>query len=145
MAEHHIETAIEIQASAARVWTILTDFARMPSWNPFITSIAGTAASGARLTVTIAPPGKSAMQFKPTIIAVRPERELRWLGRLLIPGLFDGEHYFLLDPLAEGRVRFTHGERFSGLLVGLVRGTLAATETGFNAMNAALKREAERK
>jgi len=25
-------------------------------------------------------------------------RELRWLGRLLIPGLFDGEHSLRLEP-----------------------------------------------
>lgn len=145
MTERRIETAVEIDASPARVWAVLTDFARMASWNPFITSIAGNAAPGSRLSVTIAPPGKSAMRFRPTVLSVRPEGELRWRGRLLIPGVFDGEHYFLLEPLAEDKTRFTHGEKFSGFLVGLVRGTLAATEVGFQAMNAALKREAERK
>ena len=39
MAEHRIETAIEIEASTKRVWALLTDFVEMPSWNPFITSI----------------------------------------------------------------------------------------------------------
>jgi hypothetical protein len=144
MATRLIETGIEINASAARVWALLADFARMPSWNPFITSISGNLASGARLSVFIVPPGKFGMRFRPTVLAVRPEREFRWLGRLLIPGLFDGEHYFLLEPIAADRTRFTQGERFSGLFVGLVSGTLQATEAGFNAMNAALKREAER-
>jgi hypothetical protein len=143
MAQRQIETHIEIKASAAHVWAILLDFAHEASWNPFITSIAGDPTPGARLAVTIAPPGKTAMQFKPTVLAVRPERELRWRGRLLIPGLFDGEHYFLLDPLADSGTRFTQGELFSGLLVGLVGGTLAATEAGFRAMNAALKQQAE--
>ncbi len=144
MVERRIETDIEINAPAARVWALLADFARMPSWNPFIKSISGDLAQGARLSVYIAPPGKSGMRFKPTILSVRPERELRWLGHLLISGLFDGEHYFLLEPIGENRTRLTQGEKFSGLLVGPLSGTLAATEAGFKAMNAALKREAER-
>jgi hypothetical protein len=144
MAQRQIETHIDINASPARVWAILVDFAHAASWNPFITSIAGDPTPGSRLAVTIAPPGKTAMRFKPTVLAVRPERELRWRGRLFIPGLFDGEHYFLLDPLADSETRFTQGEIFSGLLVGLVSGTLAATEAGFRAMNAALKQQAER-
>jgi hypothetical protein len=83
------------------------------------------------------------MRFTPTVLAVKPERELRWLGKLLLPGLFDGEHYFLLEPIGEERTRFTHGENFSGLLVSIFGGALSATEEGFKAMNLALKRQAE--
>jgi uncharacterized protein YndB with AHSA1/START domain len=39
MSERRIETNIEINAPAVRIWALLTDFARMPSWNPFIKSI----------------------------------------------------------------------------------------------------------
>ena len=144
MVERRIETNIEINAPAVRIWGLLTDFARMSSWNPFIKSISGNLAQGDRLSVYIAPPGKAGMRFKPTVLTVRPERELRWLGHLLIPGVFDGEHYFLLEPIGVGRTRLVQGEKFSGLLVGLLSGTLSATEAGFKAMNTALKREAER-
>lgn len=144
MAERRIETQVEIDAPPARVWALLTDFARMPSWNPFITSIAGSLRPGARLSVRLVPPGKSGMRFTPTVLVARPECELGWLGHLFISGLFDGEHYFLLEPMGEDRTRFTQGEKFTGLLVGPLSGMLAATEAGFRAMNAALKREAER-
>lgn len=144
MAERRIETNIDINAPSSRVWALLTDFARMPSWNPFIKSISGNLAQGARLAVHIAPPGSSGMHFKPTVLSVRPERELRWLGHLLVPGIFDGEHYFLLEPVGENRTRLTQGEKFSGLLVGLLASTLAATGAGFKAMNTALKQKAER-
>jgi hypothetical protein len=83
------------------------------------------------------------MNFHPTVVALRPQRELRWLGRLLVPGIFDGEHSFLLTPIGNG-VRFVQREQFSGILAGLMRSTLAATEAGFNAMNVALKERAER-
>lgn len=84
------------------------------------------------------------MRFRPVALIVLPERELRWLGRLLIPGIFDGEHCFLLEPVGENQTRLTQREKFSRLLVGLLSGTLSATEVGFNAMNSALKQEAER-
>jgi hypothetical protein len=145
MAKRHIETDIEINAPASQVWAILTDFARMPSWNPFIKSISGNLVQGARLAIHVAPPGTSGMHFKPTVLSVRPERELRWLGHLLVPGIFDGEHYFLLEPINEkNRTRLTQGEKFSGLLVGLLSGTLTATSAGFKAMNKALKQQAEK-
>jgi hypothetical protein len=143
MAKRRIETSIEIGAPPKKIWSILTDFPRMASWNPFIKSISGALAPGSRLAVHIAPPGKSGMRFKPTILAVNPERELRWLGRLLVPGVFDGEHYFLLEPIGSGRTRLTQGENFSGILVGVLGGALSATEAGFKTMNAALKQQAE--
>ena len=143
MARRQIQTEIDIRAPAAKVWAVLTDFQKMPLWNPFITAISGTPVPGERLSVTIRLPGKSAITMHPTLLAVRPERELRWLGHFIFTGIFDGEHYFLLDPLDDGRTRLTHGESFSGLLVGFLGSTLDATETGFNNMNAALKQQAE--
>ena len=115
------------------------DFAAYPDWNPFIRRLTGEARVGARLEVTVQPPGSRAMTFKPTVLAVEPGHELRWLGRVLMPGLFDGEHSFRLEPTASG-CRFHHGVTFSGLLVPLFGGMLAKTEHGFEAMNAALER-----
>jgi hypothetical protein len=137
-----IETSIEIGASAARVWEILTDFVRYAEWNPFITSISGSPAAGEKLKVRIQPPGRAAMTFRPTVLAAEPSRELRWKGKFLINGLFDGEHYFCLTPSARGTL-LEQGERFGGLLVPLLRETFAATEQGFKAMNEQLKRRAE--
>lgn len=113
MAEHRIETRIDIDAPPSRVWAMLTDFPAMSGWNPFIRSISGELTQGGLLSAVIGPPGKSGMRFRPTVLVVRPEQELRWKGPLFIPGLCDGEHYFLLEPNGTG-VRFTHGELFSG-------------------------------
>ena len=139
---HLIDTRIEIAAPPGRVWGVLTDFARFPEWNPFIIRIEGTPEPGALLRVEIKPPGRSAMTFTPKILAARPGEELRWRGRLLLPGIFDGEHAFELEDQG-GTCSFRQSERFSGLLVPLLGGALVATERGFEAMNAALKRRAE--
>jgi hypothetical protein len=143
MATRSIETGIEISAPPTAVWAILTGFTDMPAWNPFIKSISGDLVQGSRLSVHIAPPGKSGIRFKPTVLAVQPQRELRWRGHFLLPGIFDGEHYFLLEPMGDHGTRFTQGETFTGVLVGLLEGTLTATEEGFRAMNKALKERAE--
>lgn len=139
-----IETEIEIDASAETVWKILTDFDAHPSWNPFVREISGIPKEGERLRVFIQPAGGKGMVFKPKVLKAEQNRELRWLGRLFIPGFFDGEHYFRIEPIGENRVRFVHGENFSGVLVGLMAGSLdKGTADGFRAMNEALKRRAE--
>jgi hypothetical protein len=138
-------TEIEIDAPAERVWQLLTDFETMPGWNPSMDEIKGEPVIGARLEVRFGSPnGKGGMRFKPKVLNVEPNRELRWLGRLGIPGLFDGEHVFTIEPLDGERVRFVQREVFSGLLVPLLAKSLDnGTRDAFNAMNRALKERAE--
>lgn len=142
--KREIQHEIEIDAPPAAVWAMLADTAAYPEWNPFVRRLDGDLRVGAKLAVEIAPPGARAMRFKPTVVAAEGEREVRWLGRLLVPGVFDGEHRFRLEALPEGRTNFIQSERFSGVLVGLFRGTLDKTRLGFEQMNIALKERAER-
>jgi len=134
---------VEIDARPERIWAVVTDFGAYEEWNPFIRRISGELREGARLEVRIEPPGARATTFKPTVRSVEANRELRWLGRLLLPGVIDGEHSLRIEPLDGGRSRFVQSERFSGLLVGLVKRTLAKTDVGFEQMNTALKARAE--
>ncbi len=140
-----IRTEIEIQASAPRVWAALTDFARYPQWNPFIRKAEGEVREGERLSVRLEPPGGWGMTFAPRVTRVEPERRFQWLGHLFVRGLFDGEHTFEIEPLGRGRVRFVQREAFRGVLVPLLWPMLEeSTRAGFEAMNAALKRRAEK-
>ena len=139
-----IVTETEIAASATRVWSVLTNLERFSEWNPFITEAEGEVKEGAGLRVHISPPGGKPMTFKPRVTRVVPEREFRWLGRFLIPGLFDGEHIFEVKPLSENRSGLVQREEFRGLLVPLLWRSLdTRTRQGFNDMNAALKVRAE--
>jgi hypothetical protein len=138
-------TEIEIQASSERVWQILSDFARFPQWNPFIRWAKGQAKTGAHLDVRIQPSGASGMTFKPVVLKAEPNRELRWLGRFLLPGIFDGEHIFNIESLGPQKVRFTQREIYTGWLVPLMAHSLDTnTRRGFEEMNQALKVQAER-
>jgi hypothetical protein len=140
-----ISHTIEIDAAPETVWSELADTGAYPAWNPFVRRLDGRLEQGERLEVEIEPPGGRAMTFKPTVLAATPGRELRWLGRFLVRGLFDGEHSFEIEPLGPGRCRLTQAERFSGLLVRPFAGTLEKTERGFEAMNRALKERAEKR
>jgi hypothetical protein len=139
-----IQTTIEINAPASMVWAVLTDFSQYGEWNPFIRSIRGKAQQGEQLEILIQPAGDGGMTFRPVILALQPEAELRWLGRLMLPGIFDGEHQFQLEPIGEDRTRLIHREVFSGLLVPLLwRNLDTQTRQGFEAMNQALKQRVE--
>jgi hypothetical protein len=140
-----LRAEVEIDAPPARVWEVLSHFDAFPEWNPFIRQISGSPREGEKLEVRIEPPGGRGMTFKPTVLNAEPSRELRWLGHLLLPRLFDGEHTLRIKPLDGGvRSRFIQSEEFRGILVPLFGGGLDKTEEGFRQMNTALKERAER-
>ena len=80
-----IETGTDIAAPRWRVWQVLTDVDRYPAWNPFITSVDGVLREGSKLGVRIEPPGRKAMTFEPTVVALAQERELRGTVNLMAP------------------------------------------------------------
>ena len=142
MKELHSE--IEIDASAERVWGVLANFASYPQWNPFIRHISGELKVGERFEVRLEPPDSRGITLRPTVLRAEPNRELRWLGHLFVPGLFDGEHSLFIQPLEENRVRFIQSEMFKGVLVPLLARSLDTnTLRGFEEMNGALKERAE--
>ena len=141
---HELHTEIDIDATPETVWEVLIDLGKYHEWNPFIVQSSGDVAPGNRLVNRMQPPGGKAATFKPTVTAVEPARNFEWLGRLGVPGVFDGRHRFELEPTPSGGTRVVHTERFRGLLVRPLRKSLdTRTLEGFGAMNAALKTRAE--
>ncbi|MFC6939883.1 SRPBCC domain-containing protein [Salinirubellus sp. GCM10025818] len=137
-----IRTSIEIDAPAGTVWSVLTDFGAYPEWNPY-TRIEGEAQVGERLRVSPGPEAGRSPTFRPRVL-VADGREIRWLGHLLTPGLFDGEHSFVVEEIDQGRSKLTQSETFSGILVGpIMRFVGEQTEANFRGVNEALKARAE--
>lgn len=140
MATKEIKTQINIQASKEHVWNILTDFENYPSWNPFIVSIKGEMIEGQTIEVKL-----TDMNFKPTLLAYKENKEMRWIGKLMFKGVFDGEHSFQIIDNNNGTVTFKHEEIFNGFLVGLFAKKLDKdTRSGFESMNVKLKEQAEK-
>lgn len=134
-----IRTETVIDAGPDEVWRELTDLESYPEWNPFISEASGEIGDGNRLVLRMTPPDGRAMTFKPRVTKNDPARELRWLGHLGVRGIFDGEHYFRLEELPDGRTRLIHGEKFTGITVPLFGGVLEKTERGFAELNEALR------
>jgi hypothetical protein len=140
-----IRTEIVINAPADKVWKALTDFDSYPSWNPFVKYVKGNVAVKSKIETKIEPPGKNPMTFKPTVLKFDQNKELRWLGHLIIPGLFDGEHIFELTDNGNGTITFVQREQFRGVLIPLFRKMLDVnTKQGFEQMNMALKERVEK-
>ena len=102
----------------------------------------GVPRTGERLTLTMKS-GKRPMTFRPTVLEASENQTLEWLGRLGIPGIFDGQHRFELNPLPGGGTHLIQSEIFSGLLVPLMPKLLDNTREGFRRLNEALAHRAE--
>lgn len=135
-----VHTEIEINADTERVWNVLIDFEKYDQWNPFINKIVGRAVVGTKIEIHIETRGDKNRKYEPTVTKVEPSRELRWLGRSLIPGFLKGEHIFTIEQLQSKQVRFIHREVFDGFLTSLFGKSLDSdVKKGFEEMNKALK------
>ncbi len=141
--KHELRTEIHIDATSEVVWDVLTDLGRYGEWNPFIISSVGSPEVGERLVNRMEAPSGSAMTFKPQVTVVEEGKTFEWLGRLGVPGVFDGRHRFDIEGSPDG-VTLIQSESFDGMLVRFMRKSLdTSTRAGFEAMNAALKTRAE--
>jgi hypothetical protein len=140
-----VHTHIDIEAPATLVWAILSDFRTYGRWNPLIRGILGRASAGAQIEIKLRAPSGGDVSVRPTVVRVREAREMRWLDRWTMPGLFSSERRFRIEPLPQGGVRFHHGEQARGIMVPLLnqRRQLRGRR-GLDAMNNALKQRAER-
>ncbi|MDH3580277.1 MAG: SRPBCC domain-containing protein [Hyphomicrobiales bacterium] len=138
-----IHTEIGIDAPAPIVWDVISDLKSWEKWNPII-KVSGPLAVGETLTIDVAMGGDKAKRLKPKIVRLVEGKELRWRGGMLLGFVFQGEHGFRVSAEDKGRSRFEQFEVFSGLLSGvIVARDGKRIETGFQAINRLLKREAE--
>ena len=131
-------TTIDIAATPARVWAVLADTTAYPQWNPHMRLIGRLEPGHVIEHVEI--DGDDRMVFRPRLLVVRPDRELRWLGRVMVPGLLDAEHYVLLQPSGTGTL-LTQGEHLRGPALWFF--DAGGLQRGFAEMNAALQGRAE--
>ena len=136
-----MEAAVQIDADPAHVWSILTDFPRYREWNPFFVEAAGVAVQGKALQMVMRPKGKETIDFKPLVLTVAAPRTLVWRGRVLMPGIFDGVHEFIITPIGPGKVTLTQREKFGGILVPFIN--YDPFLESWHLMNKALKARAE--
>jgi hypothetical protein len=130
---------VTIRAAAERVWGLLTDAKGFPSWNSTVSSIDGHISEGQRLRLHV--PGAD-RTFTPTVSGVVPNERMTWTGGFA--PLFKGVRTFALTPGDNGSTDFTMEERFTGLMLPLVKGSMPDFGPVFEHYANDLKQEAER-
>jgi hypothetical protein len=128
-----------IHARAERIWKVLTDANDFPRWNSTVAGIEGRIAEGERLKIRV--PGSN-RTFYPRVSGVVANERMTWTGGFA--PIFKGVRTFELRPRTDGATDFAMEERFSGLMLALVKGSLPDFGPIFARFANDLKREAER-
>ena len=129
-----------IHANAEKVWDLLTNARDFPRWNSTVTEIKGEIRDGAKLIVRV--PGTN-RAFVPKVSGVIPKQQMIWTGGFA--PMFLGVRTFTLQIRNDGSTDFTMEERFSGLMLPLIKKSLPDFGPIFKSYAEDLQREAERK
>jgi hypothetical protein len=129
---------LNIRTAAAPIWNLLTDAKDFPRWNSTVTKVEGQIREGGRLRLHV--PGTQ-RTFTPRVSGVVPDERMTWTGGFF--PLFKGVRTFELRPRDDGSTDFVMQERFSGLMLPFVRGSMPDFGPVFERYANDLKREAE--
>jgi hypothetical protein len=115
---------LNISANPATIWNVLTDAEGFPRWNSTVTAVEGQIREGERLRLHV--PGTD---------------RTTWTGGFA--PIFKGVRTFELRPRNDGSTDFAMKERFSGVILPLVKGSMPDFGPVFERYASDLKREAE--
>ena len=137
---YQITTTVEIAATPEHVWAVLSDLASYPQWHPVFRSVTGQLATGSKLTITTAHPTTDrAMTATVKVLAAEPASQLRWVSNL---GVYRSDRRFILTP-DDGGTLLEQTATYRGILVRFPAKTIARIQESFEAINQAVKRQAE--
>jgi hypothetical protein len=132
--------SIDINASPETIWKILTDASKYIEWDANMLKLEGTIAPAQKLTIyTKLAPNRA---FTPTVVEFDTNRKMVWSSGMPL-GLFKGARTFTLEPLGDGRTRFSMRETFTGLLEPMISGSIPDMNPVFAEFASALKKRAE--
>ena len=130
---------VNIRARAEGIWALLTDAKAFPHWNSTVTSVEGQIREGETLRLHV--PGTE-RTFTPKVSGVVPCERMTWTGGF--SPVFKGVRTFKLRPRDDGSTDFAMEERFSGLILPLLKRSLPDFGPVFERYASDLKHEAER-
>lgn len=129
---------IAIRAAPEKIWALLTDAADFPRWNTTVTSIEGEIREGQRIALRVPLTKRT---FKLTVSRVAANRGMTWSDGFA--PMFRGVRTFELVAQGDGTTGFTMSERFAGLMLPMIKGSLPDFGPSFEQYALDLKREAE--
>jgi hypothetical protein len=135
---YRVERAI--QAPATRIWALLTDAPKFPTWNSTVTSIDGEIALGNKLGIKVTLDPKRT--FHPKVTKLVANEAMEWADGFA--PMFRGVRTFTLTPAGAGATTFSMEETFSGLMLPMIKGSLPDFTPAFETYAADLARAAEK-
>jgi len=133
--------AVDIAASAQKVWALISDASSYAGWNSTIERFEGVMSLGA--TVTLYAKAMPNRPFKLTVKAFEPPRRMVLEGGAPF-GLFVGTRWLEVTPQGPDACRFEMEETLHGPLSPLMARFIPDQQPTFDAYAADLKRRAER-
>ena len=140
-----VTASSDIAAPAERVWAALVDLDAYAVWNPFTPKVRSSLAVGdpVHLDVVLGPRRRT-RSVNHVEVVEEPHR-IVWSSTLVHPRVLRTRRTQRIEPIGDGRCRYTSTETFEGPLaplVGLV--SRSAVERGFAAVAEGLRRHVER-
>jgi len=129
---------LTIRARPATLWRLLTNAKDFPRWNSTVTSVEGQIREGEQLRVRV--PGTDRV-FTPRVSDVVPDQRMTWTGGF--SPVFKGVRTFELRSRPDGSTEFVMEERFSGLMLPLVKRSLPDFGPVFERYASDLQHQAE--
>ena len=130
---------VSIRAAPEVVWRLLTDAQGFPRWNSTVSSIEGEIREGERVRLRVPDVDRV---FALKVSDVVQNESMRWSDGFL--PMFRGVRDFRLTPESDGSTKFSMQERFSGLMLPMIKGSLPDFGPAFERYARDLKAEAER-
>jgi hypothetical protein len=139
-----LQTSIDIDAPAERVWATLVDFGSYEAWNPFVIRVRGAPIVGEAVRLTVNLAGRK-MGRTHVVSRVEPDTTLAWTIQTQAPWWIHGERIQRVERLGPDRCRYTNDEQVHGVM-GAIVGPLmgSAVRAGLEAAGRGLKAHCER-
>lgn len=138
-----LSAAVEVDAPAALVWHVVTDFERYPAWSAFVRTIDAELRVGAPVRMSVKLIAGIEMNLVEAVEAVEEGRFLRYGYRKIAPYM-NGYRDQTVTPLGPVRCRYETSTTWSGVLTPIARLLYErAVRRGFDETVVALKTRAE--
>lgn len=133
----HRETAvrIEIRATPAVIWALLTRASDYPRWNSTVTSIEGNIALGEKIKLRSILDSKRTFKLK--VKEFDPEKRLVW-------GDGQGSRVFTIAEKGSGSAVFSMAEKIGGLMFPLYASMIPSFDQVFEQFASDLRKESEK-
>lgn len=136
----YFEASSNINASPQKVWQVLTDGEKFPTWDSGIERFEGKIAPGATVKLYVkVNPGRA---FPLKVTEMTANRRMVFSGGMPL-GLFKGVRTCTLEPDASGGTSFRMREEYTGPLLGMIWKSIPDLGPSFQQFAVGLKKQAE--